>query len=119
MQDFKELKVWQRAHQLTLAIYRDTACFPREELYGLTNQIQRASVSVSSNIAEGCGRGSNAEFERFLHIAMGSASELEYQLLLSHDLQYMNDVAYEQLQQETVEMKRMLNGLIQKVSANH
>lgn len=80
MRDFRELKVWEKSHQLTLAIYKITAIFPREELYGLTIQIRRASASIPANIAEGCGRNGVAELARFLHIAMGSASELEYHL---------------------------------------
>ena len=86
MKDFRDLKAWERAHPLTLAIYRATRAFPREELYGLTSQLRRGATSVSSNIAEGCGRGSDADFARCLQIAMGSASEVEYQLLLARDL---------------------------------
>jgi four helix bundle protein len=82
MKDFHELKVWQKAHQLTLAVYPVTATFPREELYGLTSQLRRCSSSLPANLAEGCGRnGDFAEFARFCSIAMGSASELEYHLL--------------------------------------
>ena len=86
MQDFRDLKVWQKSHQLTLEVYRSTATFPREELYGLTSQIRRASSSIPANIAEGCGRNSPNELRRFLEIAMGAASELEYHLLLARDL---------------------------------
>lgn len=87
MKDFHELKVWQKAHQLTLAVYRITTGFPRAELYGLTSQLRRASSSVPANLAEGCGRNGDAEFARFCSIAMGSASELEYHLLLARELQ--------------------------------
>lgn len=83
MKDFRELKVWELAHQITLAIYRYTREFPREETYGIVSQLRRCSSSVAANIAEGCGRSGNAEFGRFLGVAMGSASELEYFLLLS------------------------------------
>ena len=86
MKDFHELKVWQKAHQLTLAVYRMTATFPREELYGLTTQLRRSCSSIPANLAEGCGRNGDAEFARFCCIAMGSASELEYHLLLARDL---------------------------------
>jgi|SRR5579864_4154096 len=86
MKDFRDLKVWEKAHQLTLAIYRLTATFPREERFGLTSQVRRCSASIGANIAEGCGKRGNAEFQRFLQIASGSASELDYHLLLSHDL---------------------------------
>jgi four helix bundle protein len=78
MKDFRELKVWQKAHQLTLAIYQNTNAFPREELYGLTSQLRRSSSSVAANLAEGCGRSGDAELARFCSIAMGSATELEY-----------------------------------------
>ena len=83
MQDFRQLKVWRKAHSLALAIYKGTVRFPRTELYGLTSQIRRACVSIPANIAEGCGRGGDPELGRFLQIAMGSASELEYHLLLA------------------------------------
>ena len=88
MKDFGDLKVWHEAHKLTLAVYRASAAFPREERYGLTAQMRRSAVSVPSNIAEGCGRR-GADFGRFMQIAMGSACELEYQLLLARDLELM------------------------------
>lgn len=90
MQDFRKLKVWRKSHDLTLEVYGSTATFPKEELYGLTGQIHRAASSVSANIAEACGRGGNAEFARFLRIAMGFASELEYHLLLARDLKLLH-----------------------------
>ena len=89
MKDFRKLKVWKRAHELVLEIYKITHQFPKEELYGLTNQIRRSSSSIPTNIAEGCGRAGDTEFHRFLIIAMGSASELEYQAVLAHDLGYL------------------------------
>lgn len=110
--------VWQKAHQLTLAVYRVTAGFPPDERYGLTSQIRRASASIPANIAEGCGRQSDAEFMRFLYIAMGSASELDYHLLLAHDLQFIGTEVYQRLSQDMVEVKRMLNGFIQKLKSN-
>src|SRR6266545_6431941 len=97
MKDFHELKVWQKAHQLTLAVYRVTAGFPREELYGLTSQLRRACSSVAANLAEGCGRQGDAEFARFCSIAMGSASEVEYHLLLAKDLKLLTPADYETL----------------------
>lgn len=118
MKDFRELKVWEKAHQLTLAVYRATIFFPQEELYGLTSQIRRACASIPANVAEGCGRGSDAEFARFLQIAMGSASELEYHLLLARDLNLLNSSDYNQLAREVTEVKRMLTSLIQKLTAD-
>ena len=115
MQDFRQLKVWQMAHQLTLEIYRATKDFPKEELYGLTSQIRRGCSSIPTNIAEGCGRGSDLDFARFLQIAMGSACELEYLLILSHDLALISPVLQEQLMPKVVEVKRMLTGLMQRV----
>jgi len=118
LKDFRELKVWEKAHQLTLAVYRATIVFPKEELYGLTSQIRRACASIPANVAEGCGRGSDAEFARFLQIAMGSASELEYHLLLARDLNLLNSSDYNQLAREVTEMKRMLTSLTQKLTAD-
>lgn len=118
MKDFRELKVWERSHQLTLAVYKTTAMLPKEEQYGLTSQIRRACSSIPANIAEGCGRNGDAELARFLQIAMGSASELDYHLLLARDLNFMNSREYEQLASELSEVKRMLNTFIQKLRAN-
>ena len=118
MRDFRELTVWQKAHELTLEVYRVTAHFPSAELYNLTSQIRRACSSIPMNIAEGCGRDGNAEFARFLWIAMGSSSELDYQLVLARDLTYLDPAAYSQLNDRLIEVRRMLNGLIQKVKPN-
>ena len=90
------LKVWQKAHQLTLKVYRITAAFPREELYGLTSQLRRACSSIAANLAEGCGRNGDMEFARFCSMAMGSASELEYHLLLAKDLKLIKPVDYQE-----------------------
>jgi four helix bundle protein len=118
LRDFRKLLVWEKAHKLMLMVYRATEGFPKEEIYGLTTQMRRASASVPTNIAEGCGRGGDAEMARFFQIAMGSASELEYQLLLSHDLGLLEVPAYERLNNDLVEVKRMLNTFIQKLRAN-
>lgn len=115
MQDFRNLSVWQRGHQLTLLVYKATAAFPKEETYGLRSQIRRCCASIPSNVAEGCGRGTDAEFAQFLQIAMGSASELEYFLLLAYDLKLFAASVYEPLHKELVEVRRMLNGLLQKL----
>jgi four helix bundle protein len=84
MRDYRDLKVWEKAHRLTLAVYRGTAHFPKAELFGLTSQIRRASVSIEANLAEGCGRRSDGEMARYIQIAMGSGSELSCHLLLKH-----------------------------------
>ncbi len=118
MKDFRDLKVWEKAHQLTLSVYRATRTFPKEELYGLTSQIRRASASIPANVAEGCGRGGDAEFARFLQIAMGSASELEYHLLLVHDLNLLEAKEYETLAEKVIEVKRMLTSFLQKLKAD-
>jgi four helix bundle protein len=118
VKDFRDLHVWQKAHHLTLDVYRLTASFPREELYGLTTQLRRSSSSVAANLAEGCGRNGDAELARFCSIAMGSASELEYHLLLARDLKLLNAADYTDLAQQTTEVKRMLTGFLQKLTAD-
>jgi four helix bundle protein len=117
MKDFRSLKVWEKSHALTLAIYKATETFPKQELYSLTNQIQRAAVSIPANIAEGCGKDSDAELKRYFLIAMGSASELEYLLLLAHDLGYLQEKVYQSMQTELVETRKMLNAFIQKLKS--
>ena len=119
MQDFRKLNVWEKAHDLTLKIYELTAEFPRTEIYGITSQIRRASASISTNIAEGCGRKSSADFARFLQMAMGSASETEYLLLLAHDLKYTNIVQYTELTNITIEVKKMLTSLLRKLRTDN
>jgi four helix bundle protein len=118
VKDFRQLKVWQKAHELTLAVYRLTATFPREELYGLRNQLRRAGSSIAANLAEGCGRNGDAELARFCSMAMGSASELEYHLLLGRDLELIKRKDYLVLHQEVTELKRMLTALMQKLNAD-
>jgi four helix bundle protein len=117
MKDYRELKVWQKAHKLTLAIYRISADFPRAELYGLTSQLRRSCSSISANLAEGCGRNGDAELARFCSIAMGSASELDYHLLLAKDLNLIEPKNYGVLAEHTSEVKRMLTGLYQTLKA--
>jgi len=95
MRDFRQIKVWEKAHKLTLEIYKTTAHFPKEELYGLTSQLRRSCASIPANIAEGFGRGGNVELARFLQIGMGSAYEVEYHALLSKDLGFIKADAYE------------------------
>jgi four helix bundle protein len=115
MKDFKDLKVWGKAHVLTLLVYEETRSFPKEELYGLTSQLRRAAASVAANIVEGCGRRSDGEFTRFLQIARGSASEVEYHLLLARDLHLLDEAKYRKLDSMVVEVERMLTGLVQRV----
>ena len=118
MKDFRKQEVWQKAHDLALRVYRVTEAFPKKELFGLTSQIRRAGVSIPANIAEGCGRDTDADFARFLQIAMGSASELEYHLLLAHDLGFLSDSGYESLNNKTTEVKQMLTSFIKKLKAD-
>lgn len=118
MRNFKELKVWQKAHIFTLEIYRLTKDFPKTEKFGLTPQIRRAAASVPTNIAEGCGRAGDRDFARFLSIAAGSASEVEYQLLLAKDLNYIRQDTYSESKTMVNEIKKMLNTFIQKLTAN-
>lgn len=117
VKDFRELKVWQKAHALTLAVYQLTATFPREERYGLSSQLRRAGSSIAANLAEGCGRNGDADLARFCSMAMGSASELEYHLLLGRDLKLIKGNDYEALHQRATELKRMLAALMQKLNA--
>jgi four helix bundle protein len=117
MRDFRQIKVWEKAHQLTLEIYKTTSHFPKEELYGLTSQLRRSCASIPANIAEGFGRGGNVELARFLQIGMGSAYEVEYHALLSKDLGFIKADAYELLEGQIVEVKRMLAALLLKVRA--
>ncbi len=118
MKDFRKLKVWKKAHHLTLDTYRHTAAFPREERYGLASQMRRCASSVPSNIAEGCGSGSDADFARFLQIALRSASELEYQVFLARDLKYLTENDYGTVTHRVQEVKRMLSGLLKKLNAD-
>lgn len=118
MRNFRELKVWEKAHHLTLEVYKASQSFPRDEIYGLTGQIRRSSVSIPANIAEGCGRDGHAELARFLQIAMGSASELDYHLLLAYELNLLKSSDYAQLAGEVGEVKRMLTSFIQKLKAD-
>ena len=116
MKDFRRLDVWARSHQLTLTIYEVTRTFPKEELFGLTSQIRRASSSVAANIAEGCGRGTNSDFQRFLQIAYGSISEVDYHWLLARDLDLIDERRYREGEKRINEIKKMLGSLIRKIN---
>jgi four helix bundle protein len=117
VQDFTKLATWQKAHSLVIAAYIATASFPKDELYGLTSQIRRACTSIPANIAEGCGREGRAELRRFLQIAQGSASELEYHLLLARDLKFLEQKDYDVLRGQLVEVRRMLTSFVQKLNS--
>ena len=118
MRDFRKLNVWHKAHQLTLAVYESTRRFPKDELYGLTSQSRRSAASIPANIAEGCGRDGTAEFSRFLHIASGSASELEYHLLLAHDLHLLDREIHTRLTADVREVKQMLTSLVRSLKSD-
>ena len=115
MRDFRDIQVWEKGHTLTLAIYQATQQFPDEEKFGLTSQMRRASASIPTNIPEGSGRQGEPELARFMQIGMGSASELEYLLLLAHDLHLLNSQEYRQLNEKTLEVKKMLASFIKKL----
>ena len=108
MQDFRNLKVWQKAHALTLDVYRKTRVFPSDEKYGLTSQLRRSCSSIPANLAEGCGRSGDNDFARFVNIARGSACETDYHLLLSRDLEFLPAFDYDPLLNQISEVKRML-----------
>jgi four helix bundle protein len=118
MRDFRELTVWGKAHQLDLTSYKLTGTFPKQEMFGMTSQIRRCSSSIPANIAEGCGRMGNTELHRFLQIACGSASELEYHFLLAKVLGYLPHGEYEAVHKQLLEMKRMLVALTKRWPAS-
>ncbi len=116
MIDFHTLQIWQKSHSIALNIYQISADFSKEEIFGLRSQLRRSAVSIPSNIAEGCGRNSDGDLARFLTIAMGSASELEYQILLSRDLKYISIEEFQSLNTEIIEVRIMLNSFMDKVN---
>jgi four helix bundle protein len=115
MKNFRDLYVWHKSHALTLECYKLTRDFPKHELYGITSQMRRCAASIAANIAEACGKRGNGDFQRFLGIAAGSASELEYHFLLARDLELMTADQYKTLNSSVLEVKRMLATLILKV----
>jgi four helix bundle protein len=119
MRAFRGLGVWHKAHELTLDAYKTTVVFPKDEQYGLTSQIRRSAASIPANIAEGCGRSDGRDFGRYLQMAMGSASELEYHFLLAHDLRLLNEADYARLDRRVVEIMRMLAAFIKKLTGGH
>lgn len=118
MRDFRELKVWEKSHKLTLEVYKATETFPGEETHGITSQIRRSCASIPANIAEGCGRDGEAELARFSRIAAGSASELEYHLLLAKELNFLDPADHSKLTKQVTEIKRMLTSFIKKLRAD-
>ena len=115
MRDFKKYDIWQLSHQLTLDIYKLTNSYPKEEMYGITSQIRRASTSIPTNISEGCGRNSDAEFNHFLNIALGSTLETEYLLILSKDLNYIETIEFLKLEKEVNIIKSKIYTLKNKL----
>src|SRR6476659_9031043 len=118
MRDFQKLDFWQLSYKLALRIYKSTQSFPKEELFGIVSQIRRSAVSIPSNIAEGCGRNSISELKRFLAIASGSASELQYQLILSFDLGYLNESLYKELCSEIIFIRKTIYQYSNKLTAD-
>ena len=119
MQDYKKLEVWSKAHELVKVIYAETTSFPKEELFGIVSQVRRAVVSIPTNIAEGAGKSSNADFGRYLQIAFGSANETEYLVLLSFELGYIENEKYENINFKIVEVKKMISGLLKTVKSKN
>lgn len=115
MRNYRDLQVWTKAHNLTLELYRVSRGFTREELYGITSQLRRAAVSIGANFAEGCGRRSSAELARFVRIAMGSASELDYHLLLCRDLGLMHVDDFTRTANDLTEVRKMLTSFLSSV----
>ena len=115
MRDFRRIAVWEIGHRLVLDVYGATRRFPREEIYGLKAQLRRSSSSIPANIAEGCGRSGDAELRRFMLMAMGSCSELEYHLLLAHDLDLLDAETHQTLSRDTQRVKRMLSTFIKRL----
>lgn len=115
MRDFRTLNVWEKAHQLALAVYAATEPFPPREDEGLAGRLRRSGSAIPAHIAHACGQASDADMAGDLHQALGSASELEYTLLLAHDLQLLPAGDYSTLQENVSEVKRMLTGFLRKV----
>lgn len=117
MRNFQDLLVWRKSHHLTLKVYKVCLTLPKEEVYGLISQMKRSSSSIPTNIAEGRGRDSNPEMRRFLIIASGSSSELEYQLILARDLNYISDEIYKELSDLAVEIREMIHAFVKNLNA--
>ncbi|EDM44988.1 hypothetical protein SCB49_02669 [unidentified eubacterium SCB49] len=118
MRDFRKYTIWELSHQLTLDVYNISNSYPKSEIYGITSQLRRASSSIPTNIAEGCGRDSDKEFNRFLTIAIGSANETEYLIILSKDLNYIDETNFDNLLTQVNVIKRKIHSLKQKLNIN-
>ena len=118
MKDYRQLNVWSKSHVLVKDLYLATSKFPRDEMFGMTSQIRRAATSIPTNIAEGCGRGSDADFRRFMQIAFGSANEIEYLIFLSYELKYIQEPDFLEYNNKIIEVKKMLAGMIKKLSVD-
>jgi four helix bundle protein len=115
MNTFREIKVWQKAMNFVTKLYKNTRLFPQEELFGLTSQMRRCAVSIPSNIAEGFGRKSTNEFKRFLQISMGSLFELQTQLEISKNLEFLSESEYNELYKDSREIEVMLSSFINSI----
>src|SRR5262249_59456947 len=115
MRNYRDLQVWSKAHLLTLDLYRTSRIFPREEMYGLTSQVRRAAASIGANLAEGCGRRTSTELARFVRIALGSASELDYHLLLCRDLTFLKNEEFKKMSDKLTEIRKMLTAFLNSV----
>ena len=115
MRNYRDLEVWEKSHKLTIDLYKLSRAFPKEELYGLTSQLRRAAVSIGANLAEGCGRRTAPELARFVRLAMGSASELDYHLLLCRDFKFVTVDEYERQSKELTRIRKMLFGLLTSI----
>lgn len=113
MQNFRNLQVWQKAHELVLLIYKETADFPRDELFGLRTQLRKTSVDIAGYIAEGCGKPDDADFARCIGMALGNANRLEYFALVASDLKLLSDEVYENLNARIIEVSKMLGSFWQ------
>lgn len=115
MRDYKKYTIWEKSHKLALEIYTTTKSFPKEEIYGITSQVRRASLSIPTNIVEGSGRNSQKEFAHFINIASGSAAETEYLIRFSFDLNYIDENQFNKLNNEIISLRKMLNAFHQKL----
>lgn len=120
VQDFQSLEIWKKSHSLVLSIYKITENdFPKSELFTLTTQIRRAASSIPTNIAEGCGRRTNKDFAHFIQMAIGSSSEVEYQLILAKDLKYITEETWKSLSKNITEIRKMMLSFNKKLSTHN